>query len=105
MLADVPVSLPTLYIRLCEPFSLVHCVTQLVSKVQSAYLNGVTDLRYEKYCTGASVQRTKELLAEVNAVQMEAIKKILEMHGADSSLNELITPVLNATASLLSKRR
>lgn len=52
---------------------------QLVSKVKSVYLNGVSDLRYEKYCTNASVQRTKELLQEVNEVQKEAIHKILQV--------------------------
>lgn len=84
------------------PFALWDLL-QLVSKVQSVFLDAVTDLRYEKYATNVSVQRTKQLLHEVNAVQKEAIESILNMHGADASLNELIVPVMDATTTLLSK--
>lgn len=91
----------SLFVSCSPPW--IWLLLQLVSKVQSVYLDGVSELRYEKYCTNASVQRTKELLQEVNHVQKEAIRKILQLHGLDATLNELITPVLDATMPLFSK--
>lgn len=76
---------------------------QAVAKVRSTFLNGVADLRYEKYCSGKAVQLAKETIATLNAAQSDAIKKVLKAHGVDAPLDELIDPILNATSCMMSK--
>lgn len=75
----------------------------MTAGVASALLDGVTEMRYENYVHTATVQRTKELFAEVNRMQSEAIKKILRAHGADAKLEELIDPIMGVSQKLLSK--
>lgn len=83
--------------------SLLLVLWQLVSGIQSTYLDGVTEMRYEKFCPASTVHSTKQLIAQLNVLQAQAIQKLLLAKGANAELIELIEPVFHVTQTMLSR--
>lgn len=77
---------------------------QLIHDVSSTYAGGLSSMRYEHYCSIASLQRSKALFNEINKAQKEAIKRILSTCGVESNVLDFIDPIFEVTQSLLPKQ-
>lgn len=84
----------------CIP-ALSHAL-QAVEKVSSTYLNGLANARYMHFEGNASVQRAKELFAEVNSAQREAVQKVLMSAAAAEAdcLMSLLEPIFEVSHAL-----
>jgi len=74
------------------------------SKVRSTFLNGLTNLRYEKYTKNSAVQEAKEMFASVNRQQKEAIKKVLLAADVNLPVDSLIDPIMDIASGVMLKK-
>jgi len=76
---------------------------RVLASIESRYLDGLSDMRYEHYCSNASVQQAKQLFHDVNMLQRKAIERILKNAPADADLDTLLDDVFSATTKYLSR--
>ena len=86
----------------CEPDEEIEADAELfneqASNVADAFLEQCTELRYEHHFSGADMVRTKDVMRTMASRQTDALKKALAPHMlADTSLDDLIDPIMKAT--------
>lgn len=75
----------------------------MADAIESRYLDGFADMRFEHYCSGTSIQQAKQVFRDVNALQRRAIERILKNAPDDAKLDDLLDSVFSISAKYLSK--